>query len=835
LKLQLKILLLVIPIVVLPLVWLGWTAYAKLKENSQDTSLSQISTLLTQISRSSRTHLDTARANIELFAGSGLVKKYILTQDEGTRFSLMQPPLMRLFASFQMAYPDYYELRIVLPDGYEDTRATQGHMPNRTEMESESAFFKSLRGSVDHIQTNYMINPDNNEPVLYVGKKIVLRDASFEPVDAPPSLRGYLMITANLDFLQSQLDKQTIGKSGYFFVTDAAGKVFLSPKSASVSQFKPDLFHQLEKAMPEKRILKVNYNNQPVYVLGSKLHADLRLFAILPEADVIADSLALRQIIMTITLLTIFFAGTLIFYVINRILIKPIQKLGKIAYEIGSGHFDASTGIRSLDEIGELAHSFEEMGRNLQVSQDQINYLAYHDALTGLPNRRMLKEYLQRALAYADRQHEKLAILFLDLDNFKKVNDSMGHQAGDKLLKELSTRLTDCMRMQDQLMRGDDPLQHSAMPRETLARVGGDEFLLLLPGIKDPNSVAKISQRLLDKLIEPITVNKNEFFVSCSIGISLYPDDGEDVESLIKNADIAMYHAKKLGRNNFQYFNESMNMVAVERIAMENALRKAINNKEFVLYYQPKIDIRSGEFTGAEALIRWQHPEHGLVPPNKFIPIAEESGLIVPMGEWIIDEATRQLCCWHKEGIEITLSINISTVQLNKQNVAEVIRHSIEKNKCPADFLEIELTETSIMDAHEQAASMLNDIKSLGVQVSMDDFGVGYSSFSYLRNLPIDILKIDRSFVRDITTDQNDAAIISAIIAMAHTLDLKVVAEGVETLEQLHFLHEQQCDIAQGYLISRPLPANEFRQFIVNRKKPGLFNMDAMIGTHASS
>ncbi len=803
--------------------WLGWTAYVKLRDHSQETSLGQMTTLLEQISRSTMTHLDTARSNIALFSGSDMVKKYILTQDEGNRFSLMQPPLMRLFASYQRAYPDYYELRILLPDGYEDTRSTLTRLPNKTEMESDEEFFQQLQTIDDNVQTRYTRNPDNNQPVLYVGKKIVIRDESFEPIGTPPSLRGYLVISASLDFLQAQLGRHTIGQNGYLFITDSTGRPFITPLGKTINNFSQTAYTQLQQTMQHKQIVKLEYNNQQAYVLGTTLHPGLQLFAVLPETDVLADGLALRRLVATITIFTILFAAVLIFYAINRILIRPIHQLGKTALEIGSGRFDTDTGIRSRDELGELAHSFEEMGRNLQVSQEQINYLAYHDALTGLPNRRMFQEYLQRTLAHAQRQQEGLVLLFLDLDNFKKVNDSMGHQAGDQLLKDLSTRLTDCMRKEDQLLR-QKPLIHGDAPHETLARVGGDEFLILLPHIKDPSDAAKVSQRILDKLAVPFNINKNDFFVSCSIGISMYPDDGNEVQSLIKNADIAMYHAKKLGRNNYQYFNESMNMAAVERMTMENELRKAISNKEFVLYYQPKIDIISGEIKGVEALIRWQHPVHGLVPPNKFIPVAEDSGLIVPMGEWIMDEATRQMSQWGQEGIDVTMSINISTVQLNKQNVVEVISKCIEQNNCPANNLEIELTETSIMDAHELAANMLEDIKALGVQISMDDFGVGYSSFSYLRNLPIDILKIDRSFVRDITTDQNDAAIISAIIAMAHTLNLTVVAEGVETLEQLHFLHDQNCDIAQGYLISRPLPALEFVQFLANRKRSGLFN-----------
>lgn len=821
-KLQTKILLLVIPVLVFPLVWLGITAYIKLKENSMETSLAQMNALLDQVSRSAQAHLKTTKANIKLFAGSNLLKSYILTQNEADRYTLMQPPLLRLFASYQRAYPDYYELRILLPDGYEDTRSTLTRLPNKTEFEADSELFRNIRTSGEVLYSMYTHNPDNGKPVLYVSKKLLLRDESYEPIGTPSTLRGHLVISANLDFLQEQIDKQSIGNSGHLFVIDKNSQPFLWPRDVMLDGLDKILSPQLQEAALGKKAIKTDFYGETIYLQGRTLHTDLKLFAMLPEKDLLIASQSLGYVVAIVTLLTILLASALTFYFINHILIRPIQRLGRSARALGRGQFTSKTGITSQDEIGELARSFEEMGRNLQESQVQITYLAYHDALTGLPNRRMFQEFLQRAVANARRHHAGLALLFLDLDNFKQINDTMGHQAGDELLQNLSERFTECLREEDllSLKNVDETCQG---PHDTLARVGGDEFLILLSCIEDPSEAAVVAQRLLDTLTKPFVVNNSEFFVSSSIGISIYPTDGEDAETLTKNADIAMYHAKNNGRNNYQYFNESMNVAAFERMTMENALRKAIDNKEFLLYYQPKVETHSGEITGVEALIRWQHPELGIVYPNKFIPIAEESGLIVPIGEWVIDEATRQVRRWEDDGIDLNISVNISTVQLNKQSVVNVIKNCIEKNKCRTDRLEIELTETSIMDAHEPAINMLNEIKSLGVQISMDDFGIGYSSFRYLRNLPIDILKIDRSFVRHVTTNQDDAAIISAILAMAHTLDLTVIAEGVETLEQLQFLRNRQCDIVQGYLISRPLPDAELRQFMANRKRLDIF------------
>ena len=824
-KLQSKILLLIIPVIVLPLFWLGLTAYVKLKEHSIESSLGHMSTLLDQVSRGAQSHFATTYANIELFSGSNIVKKYILTEDEVDRYAVMQPSLMRLFASYQRAYPDYYELRILLPDGYEDARSTLTRLPNNTEHEADSELFQIIHTSEKVFEGLYTYDPDTGKPVLYMSKKLILRDESLEPFTTPPKLRGYIVISSSLGFLQEQLNQQQIGVGGYLFIIDKLGQPFLWPQNVSDDALNKILtFANLQKAAQSDYAIKTVINEEPVYLQGRAINDDLTLYTMIPEKDLLSASRGLGVVVTTVTLLTILLASVLTFYFINRILILPIQRLGQSAHDIGHGRFTSKTDITSRDEIGELARSFEEMGRNLYESQVQITYLAYHDALTGLPNRRMFEEFLQHAVANVKRHHNGLALLFLDLDNFKQINDTMGHQAGDQLLQRLSERFTACLRDEDMLSL-HEVVDGQEMPRETLARVGGDEFLILLPSIDDPGEAAIVALRLQEALTKPFAIDKNEFFISSSIGISIYPTDGEDAESLIKNADIAMYHAKNNGRNNYQYFNESMNVAAYERMTLENALRKALENQEFCLHYQPKIDMLNGEIKGVEALIRWQHPKLGMVLPSKFISIAEDSGLIVAIGEWVIDEATRQIRRWQDDGIDLSMSINISTVQLNKQNVVEVIKNYIHKNGCQPDYLEIELTETSIMDAQEPAINMLNDLKALGVLISMDDFGIGYSSFRYLRNLPIDILKIDRSFVRHITANKDDAAIFSAMLAMAHTLDLRVVAEGVETFEQLEFLRNLKCDLVQGYLFSRPLPETEVREFIFKQKQTEIFDL----------
>jgi diguanylate cyclase (GGDEF)-like protein/PAS domain S-box-containing protein len=435
-------------------------------------------------------------------------------------------------------------------------------------------------------------------------------------------------------------------------------------------------------------------------------------------------------------------------------------------------------------------------------AEEQIKNLAYHDALTGLPNRLLFNDRLTVAVAQAHRTAQRLAVLFLDLDRFKIINDSLGHTLGDRLLQGVAERLQSCVR------EGD-----------TVARLGGDEFTLLLPGIMRAIDAAKVAEKILDVLKQPYTVEGSELFVTASIGISLYPEDGVDAESLVKNADTAMYRAKEQGRDNYQLYTPAMNARAVERLALENSLRQALARKELLLHYQPLLDLGTGRVHGVEALLRWQHPERGLVPPSDFISIAEVTGLILPMGFWILRTACAQARAWHDLGHpNLTVAVNLSARQFSQPDLGGQVKQALEETGLPARYLDLEITETNAMQNAEATIHTLRELKALGVRVSIDDFGIGYSSLNYLKRLPIDTLKIDQSFVRDITTDPDDAAIATAVIALAHTLKLKVVGEGVETEEQLAFLAARHCDRMQGYLFSKPLPPAECEAFLARNR-----------------
>ena len=434
-----------------------------------------------------------------------------------------------------------------------------------------------------------------------------------------------------------------------------------------------------------------------------------------------------------------------------------------------------------------------------KASDERIHYMAHYDALIHLPNRVLLHDRILQAVMSAPRDKKKVAILFLDLDRFKNINDTLGHSIGDLLLQAVAERLKSCIRSSD-----------------TVARLGGDEFIAVIPDLHDGAHAATIAQKILDSISNHFIIRDMELHTTASIGISLFPDDGTANEELIANADVAMYRAKDSGRNNYQFFSPAMNNSSYERLTMENKLRRALERQEFVLHYQPQVNSETGRIIGAEALVRWRHPEMGLVPPGMFIPIAEESGLIVTIGEWVLGEACRQCKAWQLEGLPpVTVAVNLSAVQFQQKNLKDMIADVLQKNELEPHWLELEITESGIMQNSETAVKTLHALKQMGLKLSIDDFGTGYSSLSYLKKFPIDKLKIDQTFVRDITTDQDDAAIVVAIIGMAKALKLRVIAEGVETGDHLNYLNSNGCFEMQGYFFSKPVPAYEFGQLLV--------------------
>ncbi len=477
-------------------------------------------------------------------------------------------------------------------------------------------------------------------------------------------------------------------------------------------------------------------------------------------------------------------------------------------------HLRGKGGLEKAGRI-KLLRGFIQDVTDLRRAEEQIRYLAFYDGLTGLANRELFKDRLNKALAAGVRQHRVMALLFLDLDRFKRINDTLGHHIGDQLLKSMADRLNHCVRETDSVARfGED--DHVAC----VSRLGGDEFTVLLTDLASPEDATIVARRIIESIPRPLNLQGHEVYVTTSIGISVFPFDGQDADTLIKHADTAMYEAKSKGRNNFQFFKNSLNATTAGRLELENDLRKALERDEFLLHYQPQVDMQTGRIIGAEALVRWLNPSRGMVSPGEFIPLAEDSGLIIPLTEWVIQEACKQNKAWQQAGLPpLRVAVNLSGQQFAQQKVAEAARRALAVSGLDAKYLEVELTESALMENKDVARTILERLKALNLTIAIDDFGTGYSSLSYLKTFPIDTLKIDRSFVRDITTDPNDAAITRAIVAMAQSLELEVIAEGVETEEQLRFLKDLGCNEYQGFLFSRPLPADEFTDLLQSRSQ----------------
>ncbi|MBI2745618.1 MAG: EAL domain-containing protein [Burkholderiales bacterium] len=466
--------------------------------------------------------------------------------------------------------------------------------------------------------------------------------------------------------------------------------------------------------------------------------------------------------------------------------------------------FDLSTTLAPLRDASGTVTGYLAIATDItarKAAEQQVEFLAYRDVLTGLPNRLLLQDRFGQAIAHAERSHSKVALVFLDLDNFKTINDSLGHAVGDALLREIARRLGECVRETD-----------------TISRQGGDEFLLVLSDLAGTEAIPPVLLKIRERLQSPFTVDGHELTTSASIGVALYPDDGRDFETLLKKADTAMYRAKDAGRNHYRFFDEQMNVEAVEHLHLKSGLRRALAQGEFELYYQPQFELASGRVVGVEALLRWHHPEAGLIPPARFIPVAEDSGLIVPIGDWVIQEACRQAMAWRAAGLPpLIMAVNLSAVQFRRGEVQQTIAQALQTTGFDPHLLELELTESVLIGDTETVLSSVRQLKQLGVKLSVDDFGTGYSSLSYLKRFDVDKLKIDQSFVRDLASDPDDAAIVRAIVQMAGSLNLRTIAEGVEDAATLALLREFSCDEAQGYHLARPMAAQAFVDFMTHR------------------
>ena len=518
----------------------------------------------------------------------------------------------------------------------------------------------------------------------------------------------------------------------------------------------------------------------------------------IPMSDTDSQTLKIMETPRTLLVLPIRYQG------------KPIGSLAffSVTQPIAVGESDLQLLEKLSAFLGTAIINCKNFALN-QAQNAELERLATHDVLTGLPNRALLRDRLQQGIARWTRQGQKATIAFVDLDHFKDINDTLGHSAGDRALVSITNRLRDCLRQSD-----------------TVARFGGDEFVLILEDPDNNGGHEMVLQRVLAALCEPIRDLVQDITLSCSIGYCCYPDDGEDVDTLLNAADVAMYQAKQLGRSNIQYYSPDMRVAAGKRLTLEGKLRHAAENNELVLHYQPKADLKTGRIVGVEALVRWQSPELGMVSPGVFIPIAEESGLIVPIGDWILRTACNQALAWQRAGLHIPVAVNLSAKQFQAPGIAARVRDTLESTGLDPHYLELELTESMSMGDPEKSIEIMQSFKALGITLTIDDFGTGYSNLSYLQRFPLDKLKLDQSFVRDMAFSPEALAISQAVLAVAHSLRLKVVAEGVETLEQLQLLAKSNCEEMQGYYFSRPLPAEDCTRFLSEKRRLTLHDIE---------
>ena len=808
-KLNNKFICIVLPLIILPILLVGFNAYQYLYQNSKTKALFVMHSQLDLVQQQLLQELRLVQANLQLLASDTQVQQYALTEDEYNRIGIYQPAVLKRFHKYHLAHPNYQEIRFVLPDGFQESYWAPPLYYQGDKDEAQSVWLNRFKHTkVKTLKELYL----TERPLLKAYQELRIKNKATDGYHDEKQLRGYLAVTVQLDWLIEAMKDRSSEQGQLMVLMNAKGEQALGNLKIE-SESRLLLTQYLTGAsigVNSKHDSSELVVNQKNYFISSRLiWDDFYLVAMIPKTQVNMAAQKLSTGLILITFSVIVITLILIMLVLRNTVVKPLQLLSLASKKIGEGKLDTKLNLDTSFEFNELSTSFNLMSDKLKKSAQEIQFMAYHDSLTRLPNRRMFQYLLSNNLASAKRKKETLALLFLDLDNFKTINDDLGHEVGDLLLKSFAARISTTLREEDTIGK-DDVTQDL----DLVSRLGGDEFTVVLPHLHNHVDASVVAQRIIKAMETVFKIEDHQFYVSTSIGIAMYPADALDIEGLVKCADIAMYNAKSAGRNTYKFFMQSMNVAIINRVKRESELHTAIKKNQLILHFQPQVNIQSRGFYGVEALVRWMHPQRGLIPPNDFIGLAEETGMILEMGKWVLFESCRKAKAWAELGIgNFKVSVNVSSVQFQRQDVAKLVEQALQETQLAAEFLTLEITESVLMSAEDSNRQTLLDIKKMGVALAIDDFGTGYSSLSFLRQFPVDTLKIDRAFIVQSNREPEVRAIISAIITMAHALKLTVVAEGVESEAELEFLISSECDYVQGYYYSKPLSEGQFLEF----------------------
>ncbi|GEM_PF-5919573 len=801
-RLKTKVALSLLPVVLLPFLAIYYFFNQMLGSVYQEKTLEQVEQAVTQAQTDYHVRVSKGLTTINMLAKLPELSNFLRHQAEHLSENPSYQPLLELLLS--LVNSDTHLSEIAVYDQSNEKRISTSFA-----IETSSRERYARRQKMFNAEEYPYIETFRDEVSDEIYTMLVAPIFSSNQQGQHHQLRGYVVVKLLLTSWLKEIKSKRIGQLGYMFAASNTGESYTPQQTAErlPAAFILSRFTDFNETKP------IEHGKKKTFVHVSHLNDNLNIAAAWPESEVIEltrrGSVALgAMIVVGVFLLTV-----VLFLILNKHILKRLEKLRDATQKVGSGQFDIDLEHQFDDEIGELAESLMQMSGNLLELDDKLRQIAYHDELTGLPNRAMFFYSIEKSLQQAKRHQSSLALLFIDLDGFKEVNDTLGHDAGDIILKEVSQRLVKCLRESDVVGVSSSPSVEDM--HSPISRLGGDEFTVLLDKTEGPEDGVAVAQRILDSLKSPFFVFDHEFTLGASIGITTYPEDANEPAELLKNADLAMYSAKENGKNTYRYFNTSMTDIAMTHHQINRELRHAIANDELVLYYQPQMTAKNGKIRSCEALIRWQHPIRGFMPPGEFVPVAEKTGLIVAMGEWALKEACVQAKSWYDTGLrDFKVAVNVSSLQFIDNELDEQVASILKETGLPAAYLELEFTETAMMQSNEVTMAKLDELKRLGISMAMDDFGTGYSSLAYLKDLPIDKLKIDKRFIDDIEKDERGRAIVRGILAMAQQLDLKVTAEGVETAAQLEFLREKDCTYIQGYYISRPIPEHEFTELL---------------------